>query len=199
MKFSIFQTNKSKSDEELAELFTKSGDMAIVGELYNRYLEMLLGVSLKYLKNTEESEDAVMEIFEIIVKRLPNHEVENFKAWLYRVASNHCLDILRKQKRTREKENELIHMYSSDTIRQEEGWMSEEIADNEALLSLMEKCIETLNSSQKETIKLFYLERKSYEEVAEKLDITWSQTRSYVQNGRRNIKKCMETTHEASR
>ena len=199
MKFSIFQKNKLESDETLLAKFKATGDMEVLGELYNRYLEMTLGLCLKYFKNKEESEDAVMGIFEIVARRLPNHDVEYFKSWLYRVASNHCLDILRKNKRIQEKESEIKNMYSDLDTRLNTIDIDEEMSENEMNLQLMEQCIETLNEAQRVSIQLFYLEKKSYEEVADALNVSWAQTRSYVQNGRRNIKKCMEQNHESAR
>lgn len=199
MKFSIFQRNRSKTDEELLETFHADQDLEVLGELYNRYLSMVMGLSMKYLKNTTASEDAVMEVFEIIVKRLPNHKVENFKSWLYRVASNHCLDILRKQKRKTEKEIEAHRMYSDAQSRHIGIDWNEELDEKELLLTRMESCIDELVEQQRKCVQLFYIEKKNYEEVSSSLGITWSQTRSFIQNGRRNLKKCMEKKHESAR
>lgn len=198
MKFNIFNKNKSLTDEEMVLLYQKEGDLEILGELYNRYLEMMYGVCLKYLKNTADAEDTVMQIFEIIMRRIKNHNIENFSGWLYRVAANHCLDILRKKTRDKEKENEIINMQSRADSRQYNEEF-QEISEKEIQLQTMEDCIQKLKAMQKDTIQLFYLKKNTYEEVAEKLGITWSQTRSYVQNGRRNLKKCMEEKYEASR
>lgn len=199
MKISIFQRNKAKSDQQLLSLFKKDKDIAVLGELYNRYIDMVMGLSLKYLQNVHDSEDAVMEIFEVIVRRLPNHDVENFKSWLYKVSSNHCLDILRKKKRTSEKDKDIQLMQSSQKERLDNSWMSEEMDEKELLLNSMEDCIEQLDLKQQECVKMFYLEKKSYEVVSQTLEISWSQTRSFIQNGRRNLKKCMEKKHEAAR
>jgi len=199
MKFSLFSRNKSKSDEDLLALYKQDQDMEVLGELYNRYLEMSMGLCMKYLKHVEESEDAVMEIFEIIAKRLPNHDVENFKAWLYRVVSNHCLDILRKKKRISDKEIEHYRMQSEEDLRLDHTGLSEELTEKEVLLNIMEQCIEELKEQQRKSVQLFFIEKQTYEMVAQALGISWSQTRSAIQNGKRNLKKCMEKNHEPAR
>lgn len=198
MKLSIFQRNKAKSDEFLVDTFKKDQDIRVLGELYNRYIDMVMGLCLKYLHNVPDSEDAVMEIFEVLLKRLPNHDVENFKAWLYRVSSNYCLDVLRKKKRTSEKENEFQLMQSNNSERHTSEMFSDEIDEQEALLGTMETCIEQLSEEQRKCVRMFYLEKKSYEEVSNSMEISWSQTRSFIQNGRRNLKKCMEKNHETA-
>lgn len=197
MKFSIFSRNKNKSDKDLVDLFRKEGDMEVLGELYNRYLEMIYGVCMKYLKNETKSEDAVMEVFELVAKRLPNHEVEYFKSWVYRVSSNHCLDILRKETKDQQKKDAYENMELRSIPRLinegEDSWRW-----REEQLSVLEDCIETLKDAQKESISLFYLEGMSYDELSEKMNIEWSKVRSLIQNGKRNLKNCVERKHEAA-
>jgi len=170
----------------------------VLGELYNRYIDMVMGLCMKYLQNVPDSEDAVMEIFEVLLKRLPNHDVDNFKSWLYKVSSNYCLDVLRKKKRISEKENDFQLMQFNERDRHLGEMMSEEIDLQEALLETMESCIEQLSLEQRKCVQMFYLDKKSYEEVSQSMNISWSQTRSFIQNGRRNLKKCMEKNHEAA-
>ncbi len=190
MKQSEFRRYPDLTDEEMVVLVQDKKDMEILGSLYNRYLLMMMGLCLKYLNHQDAAEDAVMEIFEILHRRLPNHQVENFSAWLYRLASNHCLDILRKQQRTLAKDVQIMQSVKDE--RHNDDWLVDEVQEKEAVLTKMEKCLEQLNDKQKMSIQLFYLKKQSYEDVSKKLGATWAQTRSYIQNGRRNMKKCME-------
>lgn len=191
MKFSVFSKNKILSDTELLAKYRNTKNLELLGELYYRYFELVLGLSYKYFKNKEQSEDAVMEIFELLIKRIENHEVQNFKAWLYRLASNYCLDQLRKEKRAEKHRKNIVNMYSQQDSRHS-------IKDFDALdekelnLQLLEHCLESLKENQRVTVRLFFLELKSYKEVAEQLQIDWNKTRSLIQNGKRNLKKCME-------
>jgi RNA polymerase sigma-70 factor (ECF subfamily) len=196
MSENLFLRNKIKTDEELAEMFRKDKDMEILGELFHRYMDMIMGLCMKYFKNTVDSEDAVMEIFEVLARRLPNHQVKHFKSWIYSLSSNHCLDILRKKKRDFSREGEKHLMYSMEVKRQYSDELIEEKSNQEKLLLSMEDCMKQLVDKQKQCVQLFYIDKMKYEEVSKALEITWSQTRSFIQNGRRNLKKCMENNHE---
>lgn len=152
---------------------------------------MIYGVCLKYLKNEEGSKDAVMDIYEKLVKKLLKHDVAYPKSWLYALTKNHCYEILRSKSRVMEKENDAYLMYSEEVYR-----LNDE-DDLEREVGLLNDCIERLEKQQKECIKLFYLEKKTYKEVTEILSIQWSQARSLIQNGRRNLKNCMEKKYES--
>ncbi len=91
MRILKFHKKIEQSDEELLAEYKKSLNMNYLGDLYNRYMTLVYGVSLKYLKDEEEAKDAVMQIFEALVEKLLQHEVQYFKSWLYVVAKNHCL------------------------------------------------------------------------------------------------------------
>lgn len=183
----FFQRHTKTTDEELVKLFQKNESLEVLGELYNRYLEWVYGICMKYFKNVEDSQDASMEVYELLIKRLPGKDVENFKPWLYRVASNYCLDALRKKKSVKNKESEIQLMHSNESIR-----LDSDAYDIESELTKMEDCLEILNSEQKQSVELFYLEKKSYDEVSRILNVSWSKTRSFIQNGRRNLKLCMD-------
>jgi RNA polymerase sigma-70 factor (ECF subfamily) len=131
--------------------------------------------------------DAVMDIYEKISVSLREQEVNYFKSWLYTVAKNHCLMSLRKKEREihseflMEKAIEL-HQYESE--------------GKELKLDVMEKCIEELKNGQKECIKLFYLEEKSYKEIESMSDYSMKEVKSNIQNGKRNLKICMEQNEQ---
>jgi len=148
---------------------------------------LIFGLCLKYLKDTVKSEDAVMQIFESLIKKLRVHRVENFKAWLYTLARNHCLMELRSAGKKTEvpfdesfMENEaLLHQDGSETYREQQ-------------LQQMESCIEQLNKEQSICVRLFYLEEKCYKEISDSTGYSMNQVKSYIQNGKRNLKICMD-------
>ena len=160
--------------------------MAMLGELYQRYMELVYGVCLKYYKEPETAKDSVMQIFEELVSKLKKHEVDNFKGWLHQVAKNHCLMQLRtpKNMKTVEFKTELVHS--------EENVHLNGVLEKEENFTKMEYCLGTLAKEQRETIRLFYLESKCYNEIVELTGMEWNQVRSLIQNGRRNLKICME-------
>lgn len=160
--------------------------MAVLGELYQRYMDLLYGVCLKYLKEPETAKDAVMQIFEELVVKLKKHDVENVKSWLYTLAKNHCLMQLRTPRNLKTTE------FKTELMQSEEDLHLNGVMTREANLDKMEKCLDTLPQDQKEAVQLFYLQGKCYNEIAESTGMDWNKVRSQIQNGRRNLKICME-------
>jgi RNA polymerase sigma factor (sigma-70 family) len=186
-----FIKNISKSDapdNELLARYKKDGDIRILAELYGRYMDLLLAVCLKYLKEPEAAKDAVMGIFEELISKLMKHEVGNFKGWLYTVARNYCLMQLRSKKR-------IVDLADDDLMQSTENLHLNGVFDKEENLMQLEKCLETLSPDQKQTVQLFYLKEKSYKEIAGITNTEWNQVRSLIQNARRNLKICMEKKH----
>lgn len=177
--------DQTASDETLLAQ-ARAGDRDALGNLFNRYVDLLYGVALKYYKDSNKSEDAVMEIFEKYQEKIKTHDIKSFRPWLYVLAKNHCLERLRKDKRTAEKKSD-YELVQSDTF-----YHPYDENEKEEQLQSLERCIETLKNEQKQMIQLFYIEQRSYKEISEKLSMNWEKVRSHIQNGRRNLKKCME-------
>lgn len=161
-------------------------NLEALGQLFERYSTMIFGVCLKYLANPADSEDAAMEIFEILMRKLPAQEIGNFRSWLYVVVKNHCLQILRKRSPVLTEDLHSDSMHSAHEPHPE----SEELNWKE---NGLHDCLGLLPVHQKKTIELFYFKSKSYQEIADEMVIDKELVRSYIQNGRRNLKKCMES------
>jgi RNA polymerase sigma factor (sigma-70 family) len=174
------------TDTELLALYKKSGDLVHLGNLYSRYTSLVYGVCLKYLKNRDDAKDAVMQLFEKLTSTLHNHEVENFKSWLYVTARNHCLMHLRSQKGKRTQE------ISPQLMENDLLLHLEEEPEMEQNLSKLENCIAKLMIDQQQCVRLFYLDEKCYKEIVEMTGFDMNQVKSYIQNGKRNLKICME-------
>jgi RNA polymerase sigma factor (sigma-70 family) len=177
-------------DKQLVEQYKSSGDLNVLGELYQRYMELVYGVCLKYIKEPEDAKDCVLNIFEELVTRLKKHDVDNFKGWLYQLAKNHCLMKLRKQKNT------TVNIDMSFMQSEENVHLDGEL-EKEENFKQMQYCLEQLNHEQKQVIELFYLNNKCYKEIAELTTIEINKVRSFIQNGRRNLKICMEVLRQA--
>jgi RNA polymerase sigma-70 factor (ECF subfamily) len=173
-------------DKELVDRFKISGDVNIVATLYDRYIEMIYAVCMKYLKDSDAAKDAVMEVYGQLSQKLQKHEVLNFKSWVYTLAKNHCLMQLRSasNKKIIPLEENIMH-FPSELHQDGEN-------EKEFRLSQLNDCMETLSSDQKLVIDLFYLQQRSYKEIAELQQMDWNKVRSLVQNGRRNLKICMD-------
>ena len=175
-----------QSDTELVLAYRQSGDLKVLGELYQRYMELVYGVCLKYLKEPELAQDAVMQIFEELVSKLKKHEVENFRGWLHQVAKNYCLMQLRTPKNLKTVALPPLLMQNEEDVH------LNGVMEKEENLQKLEKCIASLPDEQRTMIKLFYLDGKCYNEIVEITGLEWNHVRSSIQNGRRNLKLCME-------
>ena len=179
-------SSTDQSDTELVSVYRQSGDLKVLGELYQRYMELVYGVCLKYLKEPELAQDAVMQIFEELVSKLKKHEVENFRGWLHQVAKNHCLMQLRTPKNLKTVALPPLLMQNEEDVH------LNGVMEKEENFQKLEKCIASLSDEQRTMIKLFYLEGKCYNEIVEITGLEWNHVRSSIQNGRRNLKLCME-------
>ena len=170
---------KDYSDAELLISYRANHDKKIIGELYNRYGHLMMGTCLNYMKNKDDAEDIVMDIFITLGDKIVKHDISYFKSWLFILTKNSCLMILRKKKlnATPLKEEVLAH---KDEIEEKEI--------KEIQLTELETAIDELDPPQDEAIKLFYIQQMSYKEVSEKLNLTMNKVKSAIQNGKRNLK-----------
>ena len=191
----IFKRSKSDSaeikdlaDSELISLYKTTQNKEIVGEFFCRYSHLILGVCLKYLKHEEKSQEAVMQVFEKIYNDLITYEINSFKNWIYIVAKNHCLMLLKKK-------SDLKEVVYDFPLKNDENFV--EYYDDITLFGTLKKtnyesklneCISKLNDDQKICIELFYLKEKSYKEITETTNYDLNQVKSYIQNGKRNLK-----------
>jgi RNA polymerase sigma factor (sigma-70 family) len=181
-------SNNSLTDIELVLEYKAAGDLHVLAQLYQRYMDLVYGVCLKYLKNPELAKDAVMHIFEELIEKLKKHEVENFRGWLYQLAKNHCLMQLRSRKNLRTVEVPPSLMQSEENVH------LNGVLEKEENFKQLENCLATLSEDQRKAVQLFYIEGKCYNEIVALMGQNWNQVRSFIQNGRRNLKICMEKT-----
>ena len=187
LKFIKNTSTATLTDQELIAAYKKSSDMNFLGALYLRYMELVFGVCLKYFKDAEKAKDAVMDIYLELCSKLLHHEVDNFKPWLHVVARNHCLMQLRSPK------NLKLNEFNADFMQlQQTSHLENEAFENEAYFIQLEQCLEILPEDQRQSIRLFYLQKKCYNEIAVITGYEWNKVRSYIQNGKRNLKQCLE-------
>jgi len=180
------ESRNQLSDVELIERYRHSYDNAYIGELFQRYTHMLFGVCMKYLKDEDRAKDAVMDVFEKVLKDLKRHKVDNFRTWVYSVTKNQCLMTMRKQK-------------SIDARHDGYTYMSKQIMESDLPAHLNEEseeetdrklnvAIGSLKDEQQKCIRLFYFEKRSYEQIEVQTGYSIKQVKSYLQNGKRNLK-----------
>jgi len=178
------------SDEACVGHYCTSGDMELLGHLYGRYMPMVYGVGMKYLGNREDARDAVMQVFEVLVRDLNRFEIRNFRAWLYGVARNHCLMKLRRDKSAKHAENA---EYEKNFVESDLWIHLIEERENELLLDRLKHCLDQLKDLQRKAIELFFFQKLCYKEIAKELVVSEPDVKSNIQNGKRNLKICLET------
>ena len=174
------------SDAQLIAEYQQHERQEILAELFLRYNDLVYGVCVKYLNNQETAKDAVMDIYQELLEKVKQHQIDNFKNWLYIVTKNHCLMQIRKNKKLQ------ITAFDSEIVQSEDFSHLESVFEKERQLDKLEGCIENLHEEQRQTVRLFYLENKCYNEISTLTGFDWNKVRSLVQNGRRNLKICME-------
>lgn len=186
---------KRLDDEELVTAYKRYEEPVYVGELYERYAHMVFLVCMKYLKDEAESEDAVMHLFEKLIVDLKRYEVRRFKFWIHTVAKNHCLVLIEKRNKQRHKVDE--YRETAQALVESDPFPSLNGEDpKEVELRQLEAAIKLLNSEQQICVELFYLQQKCYKEVAEQTGYTLKQVKSYIQNGKRNLKNHLSSVNE---
>ncbi|MBT3207945.1 MAG: sigma-70 family RNA polymerase sigma factor [Bacteroidetes bacterium] len=176
------------SDIELIISYKKSNNHSIVGELFKRYTQFVFLVCMKYLKNEEDSKDAMMQIYEKLFVDLKKHNIANFKSWLHVVTKNFCLLKIRSSKTKVQFSESIIIDDESDLIEDFSFFHKDIENGKEEKLQSLEKAIESLNEKQKKCIEMFYLQEKCYNEIADATGFSLKNVKSFIQNGKRNIK-----------
>ena len=174
-----------KDDRELLNLFYADGNNEWLGVLLQRYTGMLLGVSMKYLKNEEDARDSVQQIFLKVISELQKYKVTWFKSWLYMIAKNHCLMKLRDKNLHPQEITEKLIPAQKEESEKSPG-------EKEADLVKLEAAVGALNEEQRECIILFYFRKKSYQQISDLTHFSVMQVKSNIQNGKRNLKIHME-------
>lgn len=174
------------SDADLVASFQQSGDLAVLGTLYERYMDLVYGVCLNYLKDSERAKDSVLQIFEELITKMQKHRIENFRAWLHQLSKNHCLMQLRSDKKFMKVPADASLMQNELPVH-----LNGEL-EREENLDALQHCLGQLNTEQRQAVELFYLQGKAYKEIGPLMGIDIDTVRSFLQNGRRNLKICMD-------
>jgi RNA polymerase sigma factor (sigma-70 family) len=173
------------SEQQLLDNYYADHNNKWLGILLERYTLLLLGVCVKYLKDEEEAKDAVQQIFYKVIVEMEKYKVSYFKSWIYMIAKNHCLMNLRKKHGN-------ISIESFEKTVPDNNTETYSYLENDELKNAIFVALQELKKEQKQCITLFYLEKKSYHEIADRTGFTLLQVKSYIQNGKRNLKLMLE-------
>lgn len=180
-----------ETDEELLQLYQNSGKTDYLGKLYDRYIPLVYGLCLKYLRNEDDAQDAVMQLFEVLVAKVMKHEIQTFRTWLYSVSKNHCMQLLRDKERH-------LHVEFHPEFMESDGllYLLDEEDDDAERVGALQRCMEKLPEQQRVAILHFFNKGLSYADIVEMTGYPLTKVKSYIQNGKRNLKICIEQTCE---
>ena len=174
------------TDEELLKRYCDSGDLVYFVEAYKRYMPLMYGVALKYLKRPEDAQDAVMQLFEELVVKIKEVEIQSFKAWLYTCIRNNCLMEIRKRSKNLSVSLDDSFMEFCDDFH------LTVVSESENREESLRECVESLPEKQRISVKYFFFDELSYKEVEERTGFSLKMVKSFIQNGKRNLKLCLE-------
>lgn len=197
------ESHKDLTDEELVHRYRNSHETVYIGELYQRYTHLVFGVCMKYLKNEAEAEDLTMQVFEKLIQDLKKHHVTAFKPWLHMVVKNHCMMLFRKETTIGKKNAKLKFELGSVMENEQADHLTEEEKKKEAedktfILQHLKEGIDELKDEQRTCIELFYLKECSYTEIASLTGFSLNEVKSYIQNGKRNLKNFITAKNNES-
>lgn len=187
------------SDNELISRYTEGGDTVFLGILFKRYSHLVLGLCIKYLKNEDDAQDVVMQIFEKLSSDLKKHKIEFFKSWLYTYSKNMCLMELRKKSVKLKKD---IELQESNVLFMDSGpddHLNTKADEKENAILQLEQALSCLSKEQKQCVILFYYKNKSYNEIVDITGYDSNAVKSYIQNGKRNLKLKIEELQNGQR
>lgn len=181
------------SDEELIRQYRASKDPGFAAELYQRYTHLIYGIGLKYLKDEEDSKDAVMQLFEKVLQALQNQTIQKFESWLYATTKNYCLMVLRTRK---QQGGKLIRQDLADLNIAAEETTPEIAWDQEEKLNQLAAGLQQIPAEQRICLDLFYMQKKCYQEISQLTGFDLNKVKSYIQNGKRNLKIYLQKHHD---
>lgn len=185
------QQNERK-DEDLILQFKDTQDKEIIGILFDRYIHLVFAACMKYFRDADDAQDAAMEIFEALPEKLLKHNIDYFKGWLYTTSRNHCLMSLRKAKP--ELSVEKIENFSNISVETDDN-LHLNIANEENNVRVL-KYLDELKQEQKVCVEMMYLKGKSYKDIAVETGFGLKNVKSFIQNGKRNLRLMMEQNNE---
>lgn len=185
----FFKRNISTySDNDLVRLYKETGKSDYFGELYDRYIPLIYGLCLKYLQEEVKAQDAVMQLFEDLLPKLSRYEIREFRTWIYSVAKNHCFQLLRKENLEIATDFDQQFVETYDILH----LLDKEETSDDARTAALKHCMEKLPEPQQRCILFFFMEEMSYADIMEQTGYQLKSVKSYIQNGKRNLKSCIE-------
>lgn len=168
-------TDKAQRDYKLVRMAIESGDQKAYAELLHFYKDTIYFMLLKMTNNPDDADDLTIEAFGKAFNKLDQYTPDYaFSTWLFKIASNNCIDFIRKRKKEllslgksveHDDNSELAQTLPSPTLDPEEKFIEKQ------KIKTMRMVVEKLKPHYRRLVELRYFEELSYEEIAEELDL----------------------------
>ena len=188
----LFKKKEYNSDEELLKHYKQSGNKELFADLFKKHVSVVYGTCLFYLQDKDEAQDATMQLFEKLLLDINNREIDNFEGWLSFVVRNHCISIIRKNK-SQSKNIKSYYEFEYEDANYETEEKINAVSDD-VMLENMKQCLPKLKENQRVCVELFYLNNKSYQDIANETGFTLNEIKSFIQNGKRNLKLLLDAS-----
>lgn len=200
MEITARMSVKAQRDYELVKRATEKGDQQAYAHLLNSYRDTLYFMLLKMTNNPHDADDLTIEAFGKAFKHLhlytPDHA---FSTWLFRIASNNCIDFLRKRKN-----NLLVNTSFSDgenALEQVKRLPDTENDPEENLIQtqksdLLRQVVEKLKPHYRKLVIMRYFEELSYEEIAEQMDLPLGSVKGQLFRAREFLYQILKNKEE---
>ncbi len=191
-------SDKAKHDYSLVQRAVNDGDQHAYAELMDRYRDSIFFMLLKMVNNRDDAEDLTIEAFGKAFNRLhqytPNYA---FSTWLFKIASNNCIDFIRKKKNNTMSIDSDFSNDDGDRVSfdlKSTGRNPEEEAIREQKIKLMREIVTRLKPRYRELIELRYFKEYSYEEIAKELDLPLGTVKAQLFRAREFLYNIMKNT-----
>ncbi len=194
-------TDKALRDYHLVKAAIDTGDQKAYAELMNNYRDSLYFMLLKMTNNTHDADDLTIEAFGKAFKKLHQYTPDfAFSTWLFKIASNNCIDFMRKKKKhtfsmnkpieDKSSSDELINLIPSESLDPEERVIKKE------KIELMRDVVDRLKPHYRKLIELRYFKEYSYEEISNELDLPLGTVKAQLYRAREFISNIIKNMPE---
>ena len=168
-------SEKAQKDYELVIRATKKKDQQAFAELMDKYKDSIYYMLLKMVNNNDDAEDLTLEAFGKAFNRLHQYTPNfAFSTWLFKIATNNCIDFLRKKKKNVMSVDNRIPNNDGDDFMFEiksEGMTPEQLAMNDQKIQLMRQYVKKLKPRYEILVEMRYFKEMSYDEISDELNL----------------------------
>lgn len=200
MEINSHLTDKALRDYKLVISAVRTGNQKAYAELLNYYRNSVYFMLLKMTNNSDDADDLTIEAFGKAFKKLHQYTPEYaFSTWLFKIASNNCIDFIRKKKKHTLSIDKPF--YNNDGFEMTQNIATYELDPEEDFIEkqkikLMREVVEKLKPRYRTLVELRYFKEYSYEEVAEELNLPLGTVKAQLFRAREFLYNILKNSQE---